>query len=175
MTTLPQGDPPRQIPLFAPIEIPLTKGYVALIDPIDADLAGRRWFAIVRRPSCPYGGNWTPQKTLLLHRIILSRMLERQLTHDEWVDHIDGNTLNNRRDNLRLCTRSQNMRNQGANRRNTSGYKGVDWNKDRRVWRAHITVDNRKIYLGYFDTAEEAHKAYCEASAKYHGEFGRTK
>jgi hypothetical protein len=90
------------------------------------------------------------------------------------IDHINGNTLDNRKCNLRICTHQQNMKNQKRRKNNTSGYKGVSFDKRDKVYRAHISLNMKRIYLGSFKSPEDAYAAYCEASKKYHGEFGRT-
>lgn len=112
----------------------------------------------------------TGRHTIRLHRIIMNL----QTGDGKIVDHINGDTLDNRKSNLRICTNKENVRNQKKSRKNTSGYKGVSFNKRDRKYQAHIRVDGRKKGLGYYNTAQEAHAAYCEASKKYHGEFGRT-
>ena len=68
---------------------------------------------------------------------------------------------------------AENMRNQKRPITNTSGFKGVYWDKHKQRWVAQITVDNKHLYLGSFDNPEKAHEAYVAASKKYHGEFGR--
>ena len=86
------------------------------------------------------------------------------------VDHIDGNSLNNRRSNLRLCTVSQNHQ----NRRRTYGsskYKGAWWDKRRNKWVAAITFKGKYIYLGFFDNEIDAGKAYDRKAAELFGEF----
>ena len=97
------------------------------------------------------------------------------LVHGEWpdgdVDHIDGNRLNNRIANLRLATRSQNLANARKSNRNTSGLKGVSWNKKSQRWMAQICADNHRLYLGLFDTPEEAHAAYLAAAHEHFGTF----
>jgi hypothetical protein len=96
----------------------------------------------------------------------------------EWprpeCEHADIDGVNNAWDNLRECTRPQNMANIARRPDNTSGYKGVCFRKDIGRWYARIGTNMTTVLLGYFDTAEAAHAAYCEASAKYHGDFGRT-
>ena len=80
------------------------------------------------------------------------------------VDHINGNTLDNRRENLRVCTRSENQRNRGKIKNSTSGFKGVSWHKNVGKWQASIGIAGIMKYLGLFTNPEEAHKAYCKAN-----------
>lgn len=87
------------------------------------------------------------------------------------IDHINGDTGDNRLANLRLATGSQNHANSRRARNNTSGFKGVSRFRDK--WRANVTKDNRKIFLGLFDAPEAAHAAYCAAAQELHGEFAR--
>lgn len=174
-----------QLPL--PIEgetflIPLTRGYVAIVDAIDADLVNVGWCA-----STPMKPHYSPyaQKTLprvewvdgkkiiiRLHRVVLERILGRKLLRYEECDHVDNNPLNDRRSNLRLATHQQNMRNRRLNINNTSGYKGVSLRDSK--WRARIQVDGAGIEIGSFDTPEEAYCAYCDAVIRFHGEFGNS-
>ena len=88
---------------------------------------------------------------------------------DYQIDHYDKNPLNNKFISLRKATNSQNTRNKDKLINNTSGYKGVT--KRRGGYLSKIKHEGRSIYLGDFKTAEEAHKAYCEAADKYHKEF----
>jgi hypothetical protein len=87
------------------------------------------------------------------------------------IDHINKNRLDNRKKNLRFCTRSENLYNKTTNKNNTSGYKGVVWDNQRRKWCASISIERRRINLGFFQNKEEAAKVYNEAALKYHGEF----
>lgn len=100
-----------------------------------------------------------------IHRAVAKRM---GLDLSNQIDHKDGNPLNNCRDNLRSATNAQNRANSRI-RKSKSGFKGVV--RKCNCWQAQITVNKEKIYLGSFDTPEEAHEAYCEAAVKYHGEF----
>lgn len=160
------------------IEIFTKRGFTAVIDSCDSDLALLRWQAI-----SPGGRTYLHRhkkrdetyhaERMSLHRVILERVLGRILIKGEMVDHIDDNTLNNSRSNLRLASKAENMRNTTLRRNSTSGYKGVSFSKIMNKWEAYITVMYKKIHLGFYDTPEEAHKAYCEAAIKYHGEFAR--
>ena len=107
------------------------------------------------------------RKMRIFHRVIVA------CPADLCVDHKDCNTLNNTRDNLRLCTHEQNCRNTKRRANNTSGFKGVHHRKDRGTFSAQIKVDGRIVRLGCFRTAEEAHAAYAEAASKFYGEFAR--
>lgn len=89
------------------------------------------------------------------------------------VDHINGNTLDNRKKNLRIVSPQQsscNTRGKNVGKK----YKGVYWDKDRQLWRAAISLNRRTIFLGRFETIEDAKIAYDKAVIKYHGEFGKT-
>jgi hypothetical protein len=89
------------------------------------------------------------------------------------IDHINGNGLDNRRANLRLCTRAENSWNRGLQSNNSSGYKGVCWNKRRKKWMAGIKVDGKSKHLGLFLKAEDAARAYNKAAKKQYGDFAR--
>lgn len=94
----------------------------------------------------------------------------------EWVPEVDHeNTIksDNRWDNLRKATRGQNRGNTRAYKNNTSGLKGVSFNKRTARWAAQIQKDGVKVGLGYYATAEDAHAAYVIAAKKYFGEFAR--
>jgi hypothetical protein len=79
------------------------------------------------------------------------------------IDHIDHNRLNNKLENLRLATRSQNVRNTPITSKNKSGYKGVSWNKQMSKWVVQIRQNNMKKHIGYFENVIEAAKAYDSA------------
>lgn len=83
------------------------------------------------------------------------------------VDHMDGDTLNNRFPNLRLTTEAVNQRNRGMNRNNKSGFVGVSWDKRKSKWMAHITIDGKNKNLGRYDSPEEAYQARLEYVGKF--------
>lgn len=92
----------------------------------------------------------------------------------EQIDHIDVNPLNDRIENLREATNIQNSANKRKYCTNTSGFKGVYYFKTTRRWMAQIKANGKLIYLGYYDTPEQAHVAYSEAALKHNGVFART-
>ncbi|WP_390884825.1 AP2 domain-containing protein [Cupriavidus gilardii] len=87
------------------------------------------------------------------------------------VDHIDGNTLNNCRSNLRLCTQKENKQNIRLKSNSRSRIKGVYYDAARDRWQAYICVDKKKIHLGRHKTPEDAHMAYAAAARAYFGDF----
>lgn len=105
-----------------------------------------------------------------LHRIIAKRM---GLDLSEHIDHINGNELDNRRENLRSATNAENLMNQKLCSNNTSGFKGVIWRKDRNKWQAKIMVHGKTQHLGYSNCKIEAAKAYDNAARELFGEFAR--
>jgi hypothetical protein len=87
------------------------------------------------------------------------------------IDHINQNSLDNRRVNLRVCTNSQNMGNRPRTKGNASGYKGVVWSKKDRVWIGQLTIDRwpTEVYRG--NSKIKAARAYDDAARKHFGEF----
>lgn len=106
-------------------------------------------------------------KEFLLHRLVMNA------PKDMFVDHKDGNKLDNRKSELRICTVRDNSRNIHSCKNNTSGYKGVVWDKDLNKWRAQIKVDYKTVYLGVFDDIENAAIAYDDAAKKCFGAFAK--
>ena len=151
--------------------VPLTRGYEAIIDAADVPLVdGFNWSARVQ--TCSVYAGRTDQSSPTRGTVRMHRFLMGEPKGFE-VDHRDGNGLNNRRDNLRVATGQQNRQNTRTRCDNSSGFKGVAWHKNRGKWLAHIGVGGRRLHLGYFETPEDAHAAYCNASTRLHGDFGR--
>ena len=111
------------------------------------------------------------QVAFLAHRLAFLYMLGSAPPE---IDHIDGNPSNNRWCNLREATCSQNHANTRRQSNNTSGYKGVSFDKRKRLWRADIKLNGRQYFVGYFRTPEEAHRAYLRKAVELHGEFARS-
>ena len=111
---------------------------------------------------------------LFAHRIIWL-LNKKTIDPDLEIDHKNGNPLDNRIENLRLDTKSKNMQNRKLCSRNTSGIKGVYYDKFHDKYVAQIRCNKKKICLGHHDTKEEAQKVVVEARKKFHGEFGRDK
>jgi len=112
---------------------------------------------------------WLDGRRYLAHRLAWFYVYGRWPA--EQIDHIDGDKLNNRIANLREATMQQNNRNKRVQSNNSSGYKGASWDGHLGKWRAYIYVSRRRIYLGLYPSAAEAHRAYCEAAMRHHGEF----
>ena len=112
------------------------------------------------------------RKRPFLHRLLAQAFIPNP-EGKPCVDHIDGDPQNNSILNLRWATRSENQYNSRIRTDNTSGYKGVTFNKENGKWRARINLDGKKKHLGYFHTKEEAAAAYEKAARELHGEFFR--
>lgn len=150
--------------------LPLTQGLFAIVDADDYDALARfNWYAAkdhrtfyagrgIRLPS----GRWS---SITMHRTLMPG--------HKYIDHINGNGLDNRRSNLRPATHAENMRNRRMGRNNTSGYVGVRWRPEKGRWETRIQVDGRKLRVGMYATAEEAARARDAAALEHHGPFAR--
>lgn len=148
-------------------EILLTQGKIALVDDGDYEyLMQWKWNAHKHRNTwyAKYNKTFSSVK---MHRLIMNAPAGVQ------VDHINGDGLDNRRENLRLCTHIENMHNSGKHKNNTSGFKGVHWNKQRQTYQVFIMVNRKHKYVGSFSILEEAAHAYDEAAKEHYGEFAR--
>lgn len=107
------------------------------------------------------------RKQILLHRFIIFG----DTISDKQVDHINRNTYDCRKSNLRECLPIENSRNKGISTLNTSGFTGVSFSKQYNKWRAFVTINKKYISLGYYNTKEEAIKARLNGELEYYGEF----
>lgn len=155
------------------LTVPLTKGYAAIIDAGDAPLVlGREWHVLGDTVGRPYAVD--PDGLRPMHRVIM--VPPPSLV----IDHINGDTLDNRRANLRICTVGENCRNaRKTGSATTSKFKGVWFERPSsehggKPWRARIVLEGKNIRLGRFDTEAEAAEAYDEAARRLHGEFAKT-
>lgn len=108
-----------------------------------------------------------------LHRLIMAYKCGADAIFGKVVDHINNDPLDNRLCNLRACTQGENSRNRKLNKNNKSGFKGVYWMKDRSKWKAHLHEGGYPYYLGLYETAEEAAKAYDAEAKKRWGEYAK--
>ena len=155
------------------MRIPLTQGKYAIVDPDDYErLTKYKWYAANNSGSFyALRGKWCGtakkrSKSISMHRQIINA------PNSLYVDHINHNTLDNRKANLRPATPAENARNAYYPKKNaTSKFRGVWFNKQTNKWRSQITVDRKKKQVGYFDNQHDAAKAYDKAARKYHGQF----
>lgn len=149
-------------------ELPLTKGYVAIVDDEDYEFVSQwKWSAKVQKNTVYAFRKYRKdgkQITISLHRQLMGNPPGME------VDHIDRDGLNNRRINLRLATHQQNAYN-ATPQKNRSGYRGVTWYKPYKKWVVVLMKDGKKHHVGYFDNPEDGGRAYDKAARELHGEF----
>jgi hypothetical protein len=145
--------------------IPLTGGLSALVDDADyAALAKYRWCAMRSGRNC-YAMRHRSGRGVYMHRQVMGLLVGWE------VDHINHNGLDNRRRNLRLCTRRENAHNRLGCRNGSSRYKGVSLYKPTGKWRAKISSDGKSFYIGSFASQARAAKAYDDKAKELFGEF----
>lgn len=145
-------------------QIPLTRGLLTTVDEADYWwLVRRKWYAAKRgQHYYAYTGKRTPMARLLTNAPV-----------GLVVDHINGDTLDNRRSNLRVCTQRENKLNTGPRRNSKSGYRGVTYKAHAKAWMAQIQEHGRFNFLGYYKTPEAAAEAYDGKAIELRGEFAR--
>jgi hypothetical protein len=153
--------------------VPLTQGKVGLIDVVDAHLlAGYRWY------TARAGKQWymrgqrsratvprSQRRCIDFHRLLFPET--------KMVDHKNGNGLDNRRENIRPATNSQNQLNRAKRQGCSSRYKGVAWHIKHERWISNIRYQGRRIHLGWFFDEESAARAYNEKALELFGDFAR--
>ncbi len=165
------GSAPRNKPVALPIDFPLTyqlpvrrylmreieltQGEVTIVDDEDFEVLNAfKWFAHKRRGKYYVGrnGGKYPHRVMLhMHRIIMDCPKEMQ------IDHKNGNGLDNRKENLRICTNAENQQNKRKNKTAISGYKGIRWHKRDHRWQARIKVNGKSKHLGYFTSKRRSY------------------
>ncbi len=144
-------------------EIQLTKGKVAIVDDEDFELLSKTSWHF---HNLGYARSGRPKR--YMHRVIMNA------DKGKFVDHINGNKLDNRKCNLRFATVSQNRANSKISpTANKSGYKGVCWDTYTNKWRVSIKVDNKTRYQRYFINKTVAAKKYNELATYYFGQYAR--
>lgn len=152
-------------------QIPLSRGLFAIVDDNDYDnLMQWKWYVsgkYAARNRSIVGGK--SRKIILMHRQIMGNPAS-------WIDHKNRNTLDNRRNNLRICTGSQSNMNKSVRKTSAHQIKGVSWNynkrgSDKKPYRARIFLNGKERHLGFFSTKEAAGEAYCKAAKALFGEF----
>lgn len=152
--------------------IKLTKGKRAIVDDEDFEKVNQfKWQTKIHKDTsyasrCDYGGG-AYKVEIKMHRFIINAPKEK------FVDHINGNGLDNRKENLRLCTHAENQRNAKIRSDNKSGYKGVGWNKQKNKWETRVRLNGRPKIVGFFSDPVDAAKAYDAKAKEIYGDFAR--
>ncbi|MCE9567426.1 MAG: HNH endonuclease [Planctomycetes bacterium] len=148
--------------------IPLNKGHIALVDADDYDcLSQWKWHISAKGYA---------RRTVIIDGKSRGISMHRQIMNTPdgmFTDHIDGDKLNNRRSNLRICTPEQNGFNLGPRRGTRSQYKGVTWHKRSGKWQARVKFENQILHLGLFENEIDAAAAYNECALRCFGDFAR--
>ena len=151
-------------------QIPLSAGKFALVDDEDYESLSQFIWSFNGREAARRGQGALGEKHgkhIRMHRVLMNA------PSDKFVDHINGNPLDNRKANLRLCTNAENCRNKKLDVRNTSGFRGVSWYPRNGKWISAIKHAGGVKFLGYFDDKMEAAKVWDAMAIKLHGEFAR--
>jgi len=152
------ANPPETVSL-----IPLTQNAHATVDTEDLGLLDEYRWRLAKRLQLRYARRDVGGKTVYMHRVIMNAPAGMQ------IDHINGNGLDNRKANLRLCNHTQNQRNARKRKRASSRFKGVNWHCN--GWVARICVNRKRINLGRYKVESEAAQAYDAKAVELFGEF----
>ena len=154
-------------------QIELTQGQYALVDDKDYEWLNQyKWYACKERPGNFYAvrnssGANGKRHTIKMHRQLLGLEYGDKREGDHW----DHNTLNNCRNNIRICTHKQNGMNRKPDRNTSSRYRGVSWNTWAKKWVAQTTIDGERTHLGYYNDEEIAALAFDLVARKAYGKF----
>ena len=153
--------------------VELSQGLFALVDETDLEKVVKlNWHALADEHThyaiahVRTGGRYV--RSWKMHRYLLEIDSPKLI-----IDHVNGNGLDNRRCGLRTCTNAENLRNRRVSSNSRSRLKGAYWCEQGQRWRSSVLEDGKQKHLGYFDTPEEAHAAYCAEAQKLHGDFFR--
>lgn len=153
-------------------EIQLTNGGVALVDDEDFEMINKyKWFAH-KEGNTFYAWRHIKKGMRQYGMVKMHRQILNPMDHEQ-VDHVNGNGLDNRRANIRVCSNSQNMMNQKIRSDNSSGFKGVSYHAQNKRWRATINLNGKQISAGCYATPKEAAIAYNRKAIELFGEFAR--
>jgi hypothetical protein len=150
-------------------KIKLTQNKYAMVDDEDYDnLNQYKWrysLGYAVRTTLAKESSRDERRNVRMHRQIMNCDMDLE------VDHIDGDTLNNKKSNLRICTHGQNMSNRKSSSVSGSKYLGVSWHKGNKMWQANITANGKQKNLGYSKTEDECARMYDKAAKELHGSF----
>lgn len=145
------------------MQVSLSGGIICLIDDEDWDrIKNYSW--CLHADKQYVGGRVENGKMVLLHRFIMN------VSSDMKIDHINHNTFDNRKENLRICTQAQNMWN-AKHRGSNTGIRGIHFRKKVGNYQVDITSYGKRVYLGVYPTIEEAIIVRKTAEFKYHGDY----
>ena len=161
------------LPLFESYrEIPLSRGMTALVDAEDYELLSKWKWHVAWAYRTFYAESWDyseGKNRIMMHRVIMgcNRKDGKQ------IDHINGNSLDNRRINLRLVNHSQNQMNRKTESIGSSGHRGVSWCKQTKMWKARFVIHGKEQWLGRFLSKDDAIAAVKSSWAEHYGEYAR--
>lgn len=149
-------------------EIILSDGKIAIVDDCDFERLSKFKWQSFTRGKCTYA-----RRSVKVKRETKNFSMHNEILGLKNIDHIDGNGLNNKRDNMRPCSHVENMRNRRKHIFKTSKFKGVAWKKTHQKFESYIRMAGTLIPLGYFDSQKEAAEIYNLAAALFFGKFAK--
>ena len=149
-------------------EINLSQGRVTIVDDDDfEEISKHKWNYAQGYAKRNIAAGAGKQATLHMHVAIMGK------TGGLEIDHVNGNGLDNRRDNLQFVTHAQNLQNKAPDKNTSSVYKGVSWNKRIKRWTSQIMIDKKLRHLGRYENEQAAALAYNNAAIKHFGQYAR--